>query len=186
MFCYQCEQTAGGRGCVKMGVCGKNPEVAGLQDLLIHMLKGIGYYGWQNIQVGNKIDESTQKFVMDCMFATLTNVNFDPGRFVSYIKEANTIKNQLKSKLGTPPQNVPLEADYQAPETKEKMLEDAKKVGIMVDQTLDADIRSLRETLIYGFKGMGAYGHHAMILGKKGEEVASFFSKDCQPPSIEP
>ena len=86
MFCYQCEQTAGGKGCDKMGVCGKTPEVAGLQDLLIHMLKGIGYYALQNVQAGNKIDEPIRKFVMDGMFSTLTNVNFDPERFVSYIK----------------------------------------------------------------------------------------------------
>ena len=177
MFCYQCEQTAGGKGCVKMGVCGKTPEVAGLQDLLIHMLKGIGYYALQNVQAGNKIDEAIRKFVMDGMFSTLTNVNFDPERFVSYIKQANEIKAQLKHKLGKTPANVPLGADYQAPDTKEKMLEDAKKVGIMVVQTLDADIRSLRETLICGFKGMGAYGHHAMVLGKQGEEVTNFFFK---------
>ncbi len=159
MFCYQCEQTAGGKGCVKMGVCGKTPEVAGLQDVLIHSLKGIGYYGWQVIQAGGKIDTPTYKFLMDTMFSTLTNVNFDPERFVSYIQEANKIKTQLKAQLSDKANSAPREADYMAPTTKEGMLRDAPKVGIMTDPDLDMNIRSLRQTLIYGFKGMAAYAH---------------------------
>ncbi|MBU2700396.1 hydroxylamine reductase [Sporomusaceae bacterium BoRhaA] len=177
MFCYQCEQTAGGKGCVKMGVCGKTPEVAGLQDVLIHSLKGIGYYGWQIIQAGGKIDTLTYKFVMDTMFSTLTNVNFDPERFVSYIQESNKIKSQLKEQLGDKAKFAPAEADYVAPATKEEMLKDAQNFGIMTDQSMDMNIRSLQQTLIYGFKGMAAYAHHALVLGKKDEEVGNFFFK---------
>ena len=177
MFCYQCEQTAGGKGCVKMGVCGKTPEVAALQDVLIHSLKGIGYYGWQMIQDGGEIDTPTYKFVMDTMFATLTNVNFDPERFVSYIQEANKIKARLKEQLGSRAQSAPQDAEYIAPSTKEEMLRDAPRFGIMADKKMDMDIRSLQQTLIYGFKGMAAYAHHALILGKKDKEVGNFFFK---------
>ncbi|MDR3591989.1 MAG: hydroxylamine reductase [Negativicutes bacterium] len=177
MFCYQCEQTAGGKGCVKMGVCGKTPEVAGLQDVLIHCLRGIGHYGWQLIQSGGKIDTPTYKFIMDAMFSTLTNVNFDPERFVKYIQEANKIKTQLKEQLGDKAKSAPRGADYMAPSTREEILRDAPKYGVMADEKMDMDIRSLRETLTYGFKGMAAYAHHALILGKKDEEVGNFFFK---------
>lgn len=177
MFCYQCEQTAGGKGCVKMGVCGKNPEVAGLQDVLIHSLRGIGHYGWQIIQSGGKIDTPTYKFIMDAMFSTLTNVNFNPDRFVEYLQEANKLKSRLKDQLGDTAKSARQGADYMAPSSKEEILRDAPKLGIMADQNMDMDIRSLRETLTYGFKGMAAYAHHSLVLDKKDEEVGNFFFK---------
>nr|WP_276717202.1 hydroxylamine reductase [Caloranaerobacter azorensis] len=177
MFCYQCEQTAGGKGCVKMGVCGKDPEVAALQDLLIYLLKGIGFYGQKILEKGKKIDKETHKFVMDAMFATLTNVNFDAERFVEYINKAYKIKENLKELAGNIEENIPDAANYKIPSTKEEMIDDAKKVGVMADEDLDQDIRSLRELLIYGLKGMAAYAHHAYILGKTDETVNNFFYK---------
>jgi hydroxylamine reductase len=177
MFCFQCEQTLGGKGCVKHGICGKSPEVAGLQDLLVYMLKGIGFYGEKALEVGNKIDEDTHKFVMDAIFSTLTNVNFDPERFVNYIKKADDIKEYLKSLARSYGGEVPGAASYRPPSTKEEMLEDAKNVGVMSNPYLDEDIRSLRELLVYGLKGMGAYGHHAYVLGKMDEDVSNFFYK---------
>ncbi|MCY6958466.1 hydroxylamine reductase [Clostridium brassicae] len=176
MFCYQCEQTLGAKGCVKSGVCGKNPTVANLQDVLIHELKGIGFYGQKNLEKGLKIRSEINKFVVDTMFATLTNVNFDPTRFVEYIKKAEEIKEELKNAVGEI-ENVPEGAKYKAPNTMEEMVEDAKNVGIMSDENLDMDIRSLRELLIYAFKGMAAYAHHAYILGKFDDEVNNFFYK---------
>lgn len=176
MFCYQCEQTLGGKGCVKSGVCGKNPTVANLQDVLIHELKGIGFYGKVSLEKGLKIRSEINKFVVDTMFSTLTNVNFDPTRFVEYIKKAEEIKEELKKAVGQL-ENVPEEANYTAPESMDDMLEDAKNIGIMADETLDMDIRSLRELLIYAFKGMAAYAHHAYILGKFDDEVNNFFYK---------
>ncbi|WMJ83675.1 hydroxylamine reductase [Oscillospiraceae bacterium LTW-04] len=176
MFCYQCEQTLGGKGCVKSGVCGKNPTVANLQDILIHELKGIGFYGQKNLENGLKIRSEINKFVVDTMFSTLTNVNFDPTRFLEYIKKAEEIKKELKNAVGKL-ENVPEAANYKAPESIEEMLEDAKHIGIMSDETLDMDIRSLRELLIYAFKGMAAYAHHAYILGKFDDEVNNFFYK---------
>ena len=154
MFCYQCEQTLGAKGCVKSGVCGKNPTVANLQDVLIHELKGIGFYGQKNLEKGLKIRSEINKFVVDTMFSTLTNVNFDPTRFVEYIKKAEEIKEELKNAVGEI-ENVPKAANYRAPNTMEEMVADAKNIGIMSDEKLDMDIRSLRELLIYAFKGIG-------------------------------
>ncbi len=176
MFCYQCEQTLGAKGCVKSGVCGKNPTVANLQDVLIHELKGIGFYGQKNLEKGLKIRSEINKFVVDTMFSTLTNVNFDPTRFVEYIKKAEEIKEELKNAVGEI-ENVPKAANYRAPNTMEEMVADAKNIGIMSDEKLDMDIRSLRELLIYAFKGMAAYAHHAYILGKFEDEVNNFFYK---------
>ncbi|MCY6372088.1 hydroxylamine reductase [Clostridium ganghwense] len=177
MFCYQCEQTLGAKGCVKSGVCGKNANVANLQDLLVYELKGVGFYGQKAIDKGLPIDLETHKFVVDAMFSTLTNVNFDEEHFVHYIKHADKIKEELKQKVADIPDNIPEAAIYRAPETMEDMLKDSKRAGIMVDENLDMDIRSLRELLIYGFKGMAAYAHHALILDKYDDEVHNFFYK---------
>lgn len=177
MFCFQCEQTIGGKGCTKAGNCGKNAEVAALQDLLIYELKGIGFYGVKLLEKGIKIDDETDKFIMDATFSTLTNVNFDPERFVEFLRKAQEIKDCFKKQLGDCKCNAPEVVSYKLPNTKEEMLKDAEKAGIMYDQSLDADIRSLREMLIYGMKGMGAYGHHAHVLGYKDETVSKFFYK---------
>lgn len=150
MFCFQCEQTAGGKGCTRVGVCGKDSRVANLQDLLLYQLKGIAYLGDQHLKQGKKIDQYTTRFMMDALFSTLTNVNFDEKRFVEYILEAQTVKENLKNQVGSL-QNVPAAVDYRAPEDVEKMIEDGKKVGILADE-IDEDIRSLRELLIYGIK----------------------------------
>jgi hydroxylamine reductase len=177
MFCFQCEQTIGGKGCTKAGNCGKNSEVAGLQDLLIYQLKGIGFLGEKLLQKGIKIDDETDKFMMDASFSTLTNVDFDPERFVEYLRKAQAIKDNFKQQLGEIKDKIPEVVNYKLSQTKEEMLNDAKKAGVMYDQTLDANIRSLREMLIYGMKGMGAYGHHAHVLGYKDETVSKFFYK---------
>lgn len=177
MFCFQCEQTIGGKGCTKAGNCGKNAEVAALQDLLIYELKGIGFYGEKLISKGIKLDKETDKFMMDASFSTLTNVNFNPERFVQFLKRADEIKEDLKKQIGNVLNDVSGVANYKLPSTKEEMLKDAKRAGVMYDQTLDADIRSLREMLIYGMKGMGAYGHHAHVLGFIDQGVSNFFYK---------
>ncbi len=177
MFCYQCEQTIGGKGCTKAGNCGKNAEVAALQDLLIYELKGIGFYGQKLLEKGEKINDEVHKFMADACFSTLTNVNFDPERFVEYLKKAEVIKGDLRKQVGDISGDIPEAATYKVPATKEEMLEVAERANIMLDQTLDPDIRSLRETLIYGMKGMAAYAHHAHVLGYKDDEVSNFFYK---------
>ncbi|MEG0371076.1 MAG: hydroxylamine reductase [Clostridium sp.] len=177
MFCYQCEQTIGGKGCTKAGNCGKDANVAALQDLLIYQLKGIGFYGNKLIDKGINIDNDINKFVIDATFSTLTNVNFDCEAFVEYLKKAQKIKDKLKSKVKDINCEIPDEVSYKLPNLKEEMLNDAVKAGIMYDQSIDADIRSLREMLIYGMKGMAAYEHQANALGYSDHAVEKFFYK---------
>jgi hydroxylamine reductase len=178
MFCYQCEQTAGSKGCTKMGVCSKDPNVAKMQDVLIFLTKGLGYYATNVINKGTEIPRELGEFFTECVFSTLTNVNFAPERFVSYIKKANEYKKQLMELAGDI-DNIPDGANYLAPETKEEILNipSMKNLGVMDDDDLDMDIRSLREFLIYGIKGMGAYFHHAYCLGKYDAEIAEFMFK---------
>ncbi len=173
MFCFQCEQTAGGKGCTKVGVCGKDSRVAVLQDLLIYQLKGIAYLGDRILADGGKVDENVVRFMLDALFSTLTNVNFDEKRFVKYILEADNIKENLK-RLFSNLESAPLAVHYRPPSDVEKMIADGKKVGILADD-VDEDVRSLRELLIYGLKGMAAYAHHAYRLGYKDDDVNAFF-----------
>lgn len=176
MFCYQCEQTVSGTGCVQFGVCGKDPEVAGLQDLLIYQLKGIGFYGEKLIQKGENLDDTIHAFVQDATFATLTNVNFSSERFEEFLKAATEIKAELKARFGELA-SAPPAAAYELPETLDQKLTDAARIGIMADSQLDPDVRSLRETVVYGLKGLAAYAHHARVLGMKDEKVNNFFYK---------
>ena len=174
MFCYQCEQTAGGKGCTKMGVCGKSPEVAALQDLLIYQIKGISCYAKELVEKGENVDKDIVSFIEDSLFTTLTNVNFDADVHVEMLKKSQKIKEALRSKVGSIKNNTD-HATYNLSETKAEMLKDAKKAGIMYDQNLDPDIRSLRQTIIYGLKGISAYGHQARALGYYDDQVDNFY-----------
>lgn len=173
MFCYQCEQTVGGKGCTKLGVCGKTPEIAGLQDLLIYQLKGISTYAKTLIEQGEKIDKEIVAFVENSLFTTLTNVNFDADNHVRLLKQSQEIKQNLRSKA--PQGDYNEYANYNLSATKEEMLKDAEKAGIMYDDALDPDIRSLRWTITYGLKGIAAYGHQARILDYTSDEVDDFY-----------
>jgi hydroxylamine reductase len=174
MFCYQCEQTAGGKGCTKLGVCGKTPEVANLQDLLLYQLKGISCYAKALLDENKKLDENVVRFVENGLFTTLTNVNFDAEEHVKLLKESQKIKEALRQKASTG-KTYPVQATYELSETKEAMLKDAVQAGIMYDQSLDADIRSLRQTIVYGLKGISAYGHQARFLGYSDQQVDNFY-----------
>ena len=174
MFCYQCEQTAGGEGCTKLGVCGKTPEVAALQDLLIFQIKGISCYAKEIIEQGQNVDKEIITFIENSLFTTLTNVNFDADVHVEMLKESQRIKEQLRKQVGNI-NNDTEHATYNLSETRSEMLKDAKKAGIMYDQNLDPDIRSLRQTIIYGLKGISAYGHQARELGYYDDEVDNFY-----------
>ncbi|CEO06791.1 hydroxylamine reductase [[Clostridium] sordellii] len=174
MFCYQCEQTAGGKGCTKIGVCGKTPEIAALQDLLIYQVKGISCYAKVLIDKGEKIDKEIVSFVENSLFTTLTNVNFDGDVHEKMLKQSQKIKESLRSKVGNC-KDFCDQATYNLSDTRSQMLEDAKKAGIMYDQDLDPDIRSLRQTIIYGLKGISAYGHQARELGYYDDQVDEFY-----------
>lgn len=174
MFCYQCEQTAGGKGCTKLGVCGKTPEIANLQDLLIYQLKGISFYARHILDSGLNVDKSVVSFIENCLFTTLTNVNFNVDDHVHLLKRSQDIKNNLKNIVGTTDYITP-SAAYELPETKADMLRDAPMAGIMYDKTLDPDIRSLRQTILYGLKGISAYGHQARELSYYSNNVDNFY-----------
>lgn len=174
MFCYQCEQTANGKGCTKLGVCGKTPEVANLQDLLLFQLKGISYYGRRLQEAGQTVEKHVIAFLENVLFTTLTNVNFDAEVHVELLRESQKIKEELRNAAGNPEQ-APIYASYQLPETKTEMLKDAPLAGIMYDKALDPDIRSLRQTILYGLKGISAYGHQARELGYSSEQVDAFY-----------
>lgn len=174
MFCYQCEQTAGGKGCTKVGVCGKTPEIANLQDLLIYQLKGISFYAKHLLDSGLNVDKSVVSFIENCLFTTLTNVNFNVDDHVRLLKQSRDIKNNLKNMVGATEYITPAAA-YEMPETKADMLRDAPMAGIMYDKALDPDIRSLRQTILYGLKGISAYGHQARELSYYSDNVDNFY-----------
>ena len=186
MFCYQCEQTANGKGCTRLGVCGKTPEIANLQDLLIYQVKGISCYGKVLSELGHPIEKSVISFIESVLFTTLTNVNFDAEVHVQLLHESQKIKDSLREKVSASEGSSNLhdsdycschtaQAQYQLPSTKSEMLHDAPIAGIMYDKSLDPDIRSLRQTILYGLKGISAYGHQARELGYCSDQVDSFY-----------
>ncbi|WP_419741536.1 hydroxylamine reductase [Paraclostridium dentum] len=174
MFCYQCEQTAGGKGCTKVGVCSKTPEIAALQDLLIYQIKGISCYAKELIDKGEKIDKEIVSFVENSLFTTLTNVNFDGDIHEKMLRQSQEIKQSLRSRVSSC-SNCCEQAEYNLSDTRDQMLKDAKRAGIMYNQNLDPDIRSLRQTIIYGLKGISAYGHQARELGYFNDQVDEFY-----------
>lgn len=174
MFCYQCEQTAQGKGCTQMGVCGKNPEVATLQDLLVYALKGLSLVAVEGRKRGI-YDREIDRFVCKAAFATLTNVNFDPVRIAEMVDQTVVYRDRLNRlvKLSLPEgPGTFIPAEDMASKVKQ-----GEKVGIKSEPDAGSDIHSLRWTLIYGLKGISAYADHAAILGKEDEGVYSFLQK---------
>ena len=173
MFCFQCEQTVGGKGCTKVGVCGKTPDVASLQDLLVNQAKGIGFYATQLLSQGKEIDSGLGRFAYDIMFTTLTNVSFDKETLSELINKAQTVKEGLRAEAGI---EGPAEAAYNAPADLESQIADGKKFHVLSGRDeLGEDIISLREMAIYGLKGFAAYGHHAAVLNYRDEESDKAF-----------
>ena len=171
MFCFQCEQTAKGEGCTKIGVCGKQPEVAALQDLLIYTSKGLSQVALAARKVGI-VDDSINRFTCEAVFSTLTNVDFDPNRFLTLIRDCAAKRDALKSRLNTTFPAGP--ADFVPAGTLEGMVQQAAAVGIQSDPAADRDILSLQQILTYGLKGVAAYADHAAILGQSDDKVYAF------------
>ncbi len=176
MFCYQCEQTAKGEGCTKIGVCGKKPEVAALQDLLVYALKGLSQVAVEAEKLGIH-DPEANKFTAEAGFTTLTNVNFDPDRFPSLINRCVELREALKGKI----KNAGGSADFPegaATLKPESTLEDMEKqgeaYGIESDGESNPDIHSLKWLLVFGIKGICAYADHARILGQEDDKVYNF------------
>jgi len=181
MFCYQCEQTSKGTGCEKKGVCGKDPEVAALQDLLIYAVKGISQYANKARQSG-VTDRDIDIFVVEALFSTMTNVSFDSARFEAMLRRAANIKDKAKNlyegacaTAGKTPQKLEGPAQWTPAGTMDGLLEQASKTGIAQSRAaLGDDLAGLQELLIYGLKGTAAYTDHAALLGKEDDKVYAF------------
>ena len=179
MFCFQCQETAKNTGCTIKGMCGKPEETANLQDLLIYVLRGIAVYGEKAKELGI-YDKETGLFVAQALFTTITNANWDNDRFVAIIKEALTLREALKGKFLAAykekngkdfDENLHHSATWFSDDAAE-FNEKAKSVGVL--STVDEDVRSLRELLIIGLKGVAAYADHAAILGFEKEDIYDF------------
>lgn len=184
MFCFQCEQTAAGKGCTKVGVCGKQPETAGLQDLILYGLQSVAIYAKLARDIAVK-DEEVDVTTIEGLFTTVTNVNFDNERLSKIVTKIYQMKEKIKKLFldGYKAKNgkdysgkLPKQAEWKPASDLSGMLSDAAKVGIP-SLYPNEDIKSLKELLKYGLKGMAAYADHAYILGEKDEEVITFFYK---------
>ena len=177
MFCYQCQETAAGKGCTVKGVCGKTEDVANLQDLLVYLMKGISKLTVRLRAAGEEMPEANQ-FVTDSLFMTITNANFDKQRFVKKIEEAFLIREKVKNRLiekGV--KDIPNDCNcltWKAT-TVAEMEEKAKQAGIL--STQNEDVRSLHELLTYGIKGLAAYTEHAANLGFEDSEIYAFMQE---------
>ncbi|MFO7461546.1 MAG: hydroxylamine reductase [Desulfatiglandales bacterium] len=176
MFCYQCEQTAKGEGCTKIGVCGKPHDVASLQDLLVHALKGLALVAVEGRKVG-VVDRDVNVFTAEAAFSTLTNVNFDPARFQPMINRCVELRESLKQKVGAAggrkdfPEGP---ATFKPASTLDEMVRQGESVGLKSDASVDPDILALQHTTLFGIKGVCAYADHAQILGKEDDAVYAF------------
>ena len=176
MFCYQCEQTAKGEGCTKVGVCGKESDVASLQDLLIYSLKGLSLYAVEARKKGI-VNPEINDFTCKAIFSTLTNVNFDPDRFVQLIRRCVVLRENLKEKVKAAKGKIEFQegpATFEPSKSLEGLVKQGETMGVKSDPSVNPDILSLQQILIYGIKGVAAYADHAQILGQKDDRVYAF------------
>ena len=182
MFCYQCQETAKGTGCTSIGVCGKDAETSGLQDLLIHTDKGVAAYSSvlrKNGKAKELIEGKVNRYLVNSLFITITNANFDDDAILDEIKAGLKLREELKA-LATDEEKKEAEkygADlvnwyYESDEDLIKFSENQSVVGVL--RTENEDVRSLRELIVYGLKGLAAYAEHAFNLGKTSEEIFAF------------
>ncbi len=168
MFCYQCQEASKGVGCTVKGVCGKSPEVSNLQDVLLYVAKGVAYWSVKS----GKPAENADKYVIDSLFITITNANFDSNKIIAKIKEGFSVQDEYKA--GVDATSAPDCAEWRAA-TPEQM--EAKYADASVLAVANEDVRSLNELLVYGIKGMAAYAEHAWNLGYINTEIAAFIKK---------
>lgn len=185
MFCYQCQETAKGTGCTTLGVCGKTSETSGLQDLLLYTEKGVAAYSTIFRKEGKAkelIKNKVNRYLINSLFITITNANFDDAAILDEIKAGLKLREELKT-LATDEEKKEAEkygADlvnwcYESDEDLIKFSENQSVVGVL--RTENEDVRSLRELVMYGLKGMAAYAEHAFNLGKANEEIFAFIEK---------
>lgn len=172
MFCYQCQETAGCKGCTISGVCGKKPEVAAMQDLLVYVTKGLSAITTQLRKEGKEVDAKMNHLVSLNLFTTITNANFDRQMVIDRVKETLKVKMSLLNQVEHK-ENLPKAAFWD----EEENLFDEKAALVGVLSTQNEDIRSLREMITYGLKGLSAYSKHANALLQDDEEVDAFMQK---------
>ena len=176
MFCYQCQETTSGTACTVKGLCGKTEDVAQLQDLLIYTLKGVATHATQARAMGI-VRKNIDEFIMESLFSTITNANFDNSFFVERIQAGLTLREGLRQDIinagGTIPANLKDAATWTA--SADEFEEKAALVGVLA--TADEDVRSLRELLTYGVKGIAAYAEHAYALEYQEEGIFAFIEK---------
>ena len=172
MFCYQCQETAGCTGCTMSGVCGKKPEVANLQDLLVYVTKGISFVTTKLRTEGKEVSEDINHMISVNLFTTITNANFDYDSIAHKIEETINAKEELIEKL-TDKSNLPDAAIWNG----ERAQYDDKATTVGILSTANEDIRSLRELITYGLKGLAAYSKHANALLKDNKEIDAFLQK---------
>ena len=184
MFCNQCEQTAKGTGCEVSGVCGKNPEVAALQDLMLYGLKGLAIYADKSREFGAR-NEAADLFLIEGLFTTVTNVDFDPVQLAGKLRKCFDLKEKVKAlyesacrekTCGHASQITAGPAAWVIASDLEGLVRQGQEHGVKTQHS-DPDILSAIEIVIYGLKGMAAYADHAFILGKTDEEVFAFFHR---------
>ena len=175
MFCFQCQETAGCTGCTKFGVCGKSPELANMQDLLIYVTKGLSEVTTNLRKEGKKIDKEINHFITLNLFMTITNATFDNEVFYTRVKETLRIKKELILKLDNK-ENLSKVALWEA-FSNEEMDKKSKSDEVGVLATKNEDIRSLRELITYGLKGLSAYSKHANALGYDNQEIDAFMQE---------
>lgn len=183
MFCFQCQEALKNSGCIVKGICGKSADLANLQDTLVYTLKGISFWGTRGRKMGVS-DPAIDRFVAEALFATISNVNFDPQRIATLIYRAIELRGALKQRAqakcqelhGNPcPGSGPDWACWKPrADSLDELIAKGLAVGIMTDPNLNPDIRSLRELLIYGLKGLAAYTEHAYVLGQYNSELLEF------------
>lgn len=181
MFCYQCQETAMGKGCTMMGVCGKKPETASLQDLLLYTAKSVAAISTilrKREQVPSIIEEKVNRYIINSLFITITNANFDDSAIIAEIKKGIAIREEIKNLLSEEElDQVPSSLLSWNCNSDNEIIEFSKNEKIRVTRTENEDMRSLRELLTYGLKGMAAYAEHALNLGYKDESIFSFIEK---------
>ncbi len=170
MFCYQCQETAHNTGCTLKGVCGKTADVAGIQDFTVYLLRNISLYAQTARKEGKEIPTSVGRYIAESLFMTITNANFDFDRFIVQINKGYTLRNELRDILGRSIES----ADWESTDRAEIEAK-AQEVGVL--RTKNEDIRSLREMITYGLKGMAAYVEHAMVLGHEDPEIYAFMEE---------
>ncbi len=176
MFCYQCEQTAKGEGCTKVGVCGKQPDVAALQDLLVHFLAELSYFAAEGRKVG-VVQAEADRFTNEGLFSTLTNVDFDPQRFVALIDKTVALRDGLRAAVKAAGGTADFPGAYKSfnPEkTVEGLAQQGETVSLKSDASANPDILSLQHVLLFGLKGVAAYAYHAQLLGKEDDGLYAF------------